>query len=83
MRAHTKAFDLAVRLAVAAGTRARVRCRREGGFLVEAAVPGDLGDEAHRAVLAVLAGADRYGHRYTDTAQAVWAEFDDEREQPQ
>ncbi|MFD0260009.1 hypothetical protein ACFRKE_20935 [Kitasatospora indigofera] len=45
-------------------------------------MPGDLGDEAHGAVLAVLAGADRYGHRYTDAAQAVWAELDEEWEQP-
>lgn len=53
----------------------------EGGFRVEAVVPGDLGEEAHGAVLAVLAGADRYGHRYTDAAQAVWAELDEEWEQ--
>ncbi|WP_371479409.1 hypothetical protein [Kitasatospora sp. NBC_00315] len=81
MRAHTKAFDLAFRLAVATGARARVRRGTAGGYRVEAALPGHLSDEAHRAVLDALAGADRYGHQYSEAAQAVWAELDEDREQ--
>ena len=49
---------------------------------MEATLPGGLTEEAQLAVLAVLAGADRYGHQYSDSAQAVWAEFDEEREFP-
>ena len=82
MGAHNRAFDLAFRLAVATGARARIRRGTAGGYRVEAALPGSLSDEAHRAVLDALASADRYGHRYSDAAQAVWAELDEEREQP-
>ncbi|MFC8455209.1 hypothetical protein [Kitasatospora sp. NPDC057223] len=81
MRANYRAFDLAIRLASATGTRPRVRRGPAGGYRVDAALPGSLSDEAHLAVLAALAGADRYGHRYTDAAQAVWAELDEELEQ--
>ncbi|GAA0693756.1 hypothetical protein GCM10010193_55530 [Kitasatospora atroaurantiaca] len=76
----TRVFDVANRLATATGTRARIRRRPEGGYRVEAALPGGLTDEAQLAILAVLAAADRYGHQYSDTAQGVWAEFDEERE---
>ncbi|WP_354642442.1 hypothetical protein [Kitasatospora camelliae] len=74
----TRVFDLANRLAVAAGTRVRIRRRPGGGYRVEAALPGDLTEQAQQAVLAVLARADRYGHHRTATAQRVWAELDEE-----
>lgn len=75
----TRVFDVANRLAKAAGTRARIRCRPEGGYRVEVALPEGLPAEAQLAVLAALAGADRYGHHYSRTAQRIWAEFDKEQ----
>ncbi|WP_156179032.1 hypothetical protein [Saccharothrix sp. ST-888] len=78
----TRVFDLANRLAVAAGARARVRLR-PGGYLVEVSLPAGLTEEQELAVLAVLADADRCGHRYSAAAEKVWAEFDEEREQQQ
>ncbi|GAA2751504.1 MULTISPECIES: hypothetical protein [Kitasatospora] len=77
----TRAFDLAYRLAVAAGARARVRRRPDGGYRVEAEIPGDLGEEAHRAVLTALAAADRFGHVYLAASHSVWAEIDEESTQ--
>ncbi|MFI6448159.1 hypothetical protein [Kitasatospora sp. NPDC050543] len=78
----TRAFDLAIRLAAATGTRVRLTRRPEGGYRVDAPLPQELSEEAHEAVLDALAAADRYGHRYTDEAQAVWAELDEAGEQP-
>ncbi|MFJ1707296.1 hypothetical protein [Kitasatospora sp. NPDC088346] len=78
----TRVFDLAGRLAAAAGVRARVRRRPGGGgYRVEAPLSGDLGEDAHRAVLVALADADRFGHEYSDAAQLVWAEVDDDSEE--
>jgi hypothetical protein len=74
----TRVFELANRLAAATGGRARIRQRPGGGYLVEAELPAGLTGEAQRAVLAVLAAADRYGHRFSTTAQRVWAEIDEE-----
>lgn len=79
----TRVFDVANRLATAAGTRARIRPRPGGGYRVELALPPGLTTRAQLEVLAALAGADRYGHHYSDTAQRVWAEFDEEREYQQ
>ena len=76
----TRVFDVANRLARAAGTRARIRLRPGGGYRVELALPQGLPVENQLKVLAALAGADRYGHHYTHTAQSVWAEFDQEQE---
>ncbi|GAA2135721.1 hypothetical protein GCM10009760_14620 [Kitasatospora kazusensis] len=50
--------------------------RPGGGYRLVAPVPADLDAVTHLAVLAALAGADRYGHRYTSTAQSIWAELD-------
>ncbi|MDH6129656.1 hypothetical protein [Kitasatospora sp. GP82] len=77
----TRVFDLAYRLAVAARTRACVRLRPGGGYLVEAPLPAGLTEQEELAVLDVLADADRYGHDYSPTAERVWAELDEEREQ--
>ncbi|WP_441250101.1 hypothetical protein [Kitasatospora sp. McL0602] len=76
----TRVFDVANRLARATGTRARIRLRPGGGYLVELSLPPGMSADAQLAVLTVLADADRFGHHYTDTAQRVWAEFDEERE---
>jgi hypothetical protein len=45
---------------------------------VEVVLPAELNEQAHRAVLAVLAGADRFGHHNTPAAQRIWAEVDEE-----
>jgi len=74
----TRVFDLASRLATAAGARVHIRRRADGGYRVEAALPGGLSEQAHRDVLAALADADRYGHQYTAAAHRVWAELDEE-----
>ncbi|MFD9130660.1 hypothetical protein [Kitasatospora sp. NPDC059571] len=74
----TRVFELANRLAAVTGTRARIRQRPGGGYLVEADLPAALAGEEHRRVLDVLAAADRYGHRFSTTAQRVWAEIDEE-----
>ncbi|GAA3024858.1 hypothetical protein GCM10020229_75460 [Kitasatospora albolonga] len=74
----TRVFDLAHRLAVTTGARARVRLR-DGGWRVSVVLPGDLGVEAQLAVLDLLATADRFGHDRTDEAQGVWAEIDHEQ----
>ncbi len=76
----TRVFDVANRLAMAAGTRARIRLRPGGGYRVDLPLPQGLRVEDQLKVLAALAGADRYGHHYTDAAQSVWAEFDEEQE---
>jgi hypothetical protein len=75
----TRVFDLAARIAAATGTRARIR-RRQGGYLIEAPLPGDLDEAANDAVLAALSAADRFGHQFRDSAQEVWAELDDDQE---
>lgn len=49
---------------------------------MEASLADDLGEDAHRAVLAALAEADRYGHQYSNAAHLVWAEIDDDSEEP-
>ncbi|MER8187475.1 hypothetical protein [Kitasatospora sp. NPDC094015] len=77
----TRSFDLAGilarRLAGVTGARARVRRRPEGGgYRVEVPL-GCSGEAAHRELLAVLAGADRFGHRSCAGAQLIWAEVDD------
>ncbi|MFI5534316.1 hypothetical protein ACIA8O_37850 [Kitasatospora sp. NPDC051853] len=77
----TRVFDLANRLAVTTGARARVRLR-EGGWRVSVVLPGDLGVEAQLAVLDLLATADRFGHDRTDEAQGIWAEIDHEQGRP-
>ncbi|GAA2149256.1 hypothetical protein GCM10009760_42150 [Kitasatospora kazusensis] len=78
----TRVFDAANRLARATGMRARIRLRPGGGYRVDLALPQGLPVENQLLVLEALAGADRYGHHYTDKAQSVWAEYDKEQEEP-
>ncbi|MFJ8046154.1 hypothetical protein ACIRBX_37145 [Kitasatospora sp. NPDC096147] len=77
----TRVFDVANRLARAAGARARVSLRDEGGYRVYVILPRDIGAEAQLAVLDVLVTADRFGHDKAETVEGVWAEIDPEPEE--
>lgn len=76
----TRVFDVAIRLAAAAGARARISLRDEGGYRIYVVLPPGISAEAQLAVLDVLAAADRFGHDRTDSAQGVWVEIDQEQE---
>ncbi|GAA1174945.1 hypothetical protein F4556_002273 [Kitasatospora gansuensis] len=77
----TSVFDVANRLARATGGRPRVRLRLDGGWRLYLVLPAGLSADAQLTVLDLLAGADRFGHDRTDTAERVWADFDRDHEQ--
>ena len=76
----TSVFDLASGLAAVTGAEARIIQLPGGGYRVEAELPGEPETHDHRAVLDLLARADRYGHRYRARTHTVWAEFDPPQE---
>jgi hypothetical protein len=60
-----------------------VRLRLDGGWRVYLVLPEGLSVEAQLTVLDLLAGADRFGHDRTETAERVWADFDRDRDHEQ
>lgn len=78
----TRVFELASRLSAATGAEARISRLPNGGYRVEAALPGEQEAHDHLLVLDVLASADRYGHSYVSRNHTVWAEFDPPQEPP-
>ncbi|MFJ1755799.1 hypothetical protein [Kitasatospora sp. NPDC088134] len=78
----TRVFELASDLAAAGGAEARIQRLPGGGYRIEATLPTGPDEHDYRAVLAVLARADRYGHRYTARSHTVWAEIDPPQEPP-
>ncbi|MFE1318997.1 hypothetical protein [Kitasatospora phosalacinea] len=72
--ASRRAWDAAVRLVELLGVEVRVSEVAEGVHLLLELPPG--GEEAdHMAVLTVLNGADRYGHRRRAGREHLWADF--------
>lgn len=68
------AHALAARLTAAIGSEARTTVTA-GRVRVEADLPPQLTDPAHRAVLVSLAEADSYGHSRAAGREYVWAEI--------
>jgi hypothetical protein len=73
-----RSVALATGLAVSTGNEPRTT-KRPGTIRVEVGLPADLSDTRWRAILAVLADADRYGHVRAQRGAVVWVEIDQEQ----
>ncbi|MFE7838706.1 hypothetical protein ACFU53_22435 [Streptomyces sp. NPDC057474] len=66
-----KVESIAVRLALATGSEVR-RNESAAGVRLEADLPQNLSETKRKAVLAVIADADTYGHERTAAGDRLW-----------